>query len=169
MTGLSAFTEYASSVAAFFLSADQRLLTLRETVQATAEDEDASASDKLLANGVGLWLDTVDFWMGLIPFAGSGALPVMAIVSPLAAAGEKIGTATVTPPGIGAILEVTAITRVGGTETLASSDLTLSPDRRTLSLTVEVPASPAPAGLYQGLVYALPSTPVASVQVVLTA
>jgi hypothetical protein len=176
MTGFSAFTEYASSVAAFFLSADQRLIALRETVQATAEDEEASASDKMIANGVGLWLDTVDFWMGLVPLVGGATLPTMVIVSPLASAGDKIGNVTVTPPGLGAILAVTAITRVGGTETLTSSDLELSADRRTLSLTVVVPAAPTPptppsavAGLYQGLVYALPDTPVANVQVVLTA
>jgi hypothetical protein len=176
MTGFSAFTEYASSVAAFFLSADQRLIALRETVQATAEDEEASASDKMIANGVGLWLDTVDFWMGLVPFVGGAALPTMVIVSPLASAGDKVGNVTVTPPGMGAVLAVTAITRVGGTETLTSSDLELSADRRTLSLTIEVPEAPTPptppsavAGLYQGLVYALPDTPVANVQVVLTA
>jgi hypothetical protein len=172
MTGFSAFTEYASSVAAFFLSADQRLLALRETVQATSEDEDASASDKMIANGIGLWLDTVDFWMGLVPSHGGGGLPTMAIVSPLVAAGDKVGAVAITPPGIGAVLAVTALTRVGGTETLATSNLELSPDRRTLHLTVTVPEPAEPpaavAGLYSALVYALPETPVANVQVVLT-
>ncbi len=178
MTGFTAFTDYASSVAAFFLSADQRLLALRDTVRSTSEDEDATPAEKMLANGLGLWLDTVDFWMGLVPTVGGGALPTMVIVAPLAAAGDKIGTTLVTPPGIGAVLAVTPIVRVGGSETLVSKDLTLSADRRTLSLTIEVPPPPpvtspptppdAVAGLYQGLVYALPEAPVANVQVVLT-
>jgi hypothetical protein len=175
MTGFSAFTDYASSVAAFFLSADRRLLDLRDTIQTTAESEDATASDKMLANGLGLWLDAVDFWMGLFPFAGASGLPTLVIVSPLASAGDVTGSVIVTPPGIGALLAVTPIMRVGGTETLSADDPVLSADRRTLSLTVEVPAPPTPptpptavAGLYQGLVYALPQTPVANVQVVLT-
>jgi hypothetical protein len=175
MTGFSSLTEYASSVAAFFLSADQRLLALRDTIQTTAEDEDATPSDKMLANGLGLWLDAVDFWVGLIPFHGATGLPTLAIVSPLASAGDVTGSVTITPPGLGALLAITPIVRVGGTETLAADDPVLSPDRRTLSLTVEVPEPPTPptpptavAGLYQGLIYALPQTPVANVQVVLT-
>ncbi len=175
MTGLTAFTDYASSVAAFFLSADQRLLALRQTVRDTEENEAATATEKLLANGLGLWLDTVDFWMGMVPAVGAGAVPSMLIVSALAASGDKEGSITIAPPGIGAVLAVTPLQRVGGTETLVTDEPVLSADRRTLSLVVEVPAPPTPpaeptavAGLYQGLIYALPGTPVASVQVVLT-